>query len=381
MYHYKHLEIPNDVQRFNDVSYNVDNVDMNYSMLITESAKQHRFKHPNLLLPSSSNSIQTEINEAPFNDNVSRINSRKSEFKASDIPAILHSVDSIVNAHRHGRTWMNDEVITQEAPPISNLSFNVKNHELYNNLNVPNVYDHTTIGISTNALNQAIHSKPNIQTSSNVTTKGTKQIFSKKESYNTSRARTNTTLEQFSNPIVEDADYMYMNILKSRAKMVCEHVSTNKFYSKWSENWKLLRHNLSRNKYLFKRLEDSDADIAYVINKGDEVKFRIRDQKRYVPVNIYQYVLYHEMAHMSTTELQHTPKFHELLNILTLAAFELGLIDLKRTTKEFYTTNGQPILCRAALQDEIVLGCDWLKKANPGHKLFFENIADAVDSV
>lgn len=178
-----------------------------------------------------------------------------------------------------------------------------------------------------------------------------------------------------------DTDEMYMNILKSRAKMVAEHVSNNKFYSKWSENWKLLNYNLKRNKYLFNRLDQSDADIAYVINKGDEVNFRIRDEIRYVPVNIYQYVLYHEMAHMSTTELQHTPKFHELLNILSFAAFELGLIDIRRTTKEYWNTNGQPILCRAALQDEIIVGADWLIQANPGHTEYFEEIIKTVENM
>ena len=178
-----------------------------------------------------------------------------------------------------------------------------------------------------------------------------------------------------------DTDEMYMNILRSRAKMVAEHVSNNKFYSKWCENWKLLNYNLKRTKYLFNRLDQSDADIAYVINKGDEVSFRIRDEIRYVPVNIYQYVLYHEMAHMSTTELQHTPKFHELLNILSFAAFELGLIDIRRTTKEYWNTNGQPILCRAALQDEIIVGAEWLMQANPKHIEYFENIIKTVENM
>lgn len=178
-----------------------------------------------------------------------------------------------------------------------------------------------------------------------------------------------------------DTDNMFMNMLKSRAKMILEHVLTNPFYRKWIENWKLLSYNLNRTKYLFNRLDQTDADIAYVINKGDEVSFRIRDEIRYVPINIYQYVLYHEMAHMSTTELQHTPKFHELLNILSFAAFELGLIDLRRTTKEYWNTNGQPILCRAALADEIIAGADWLSAANPGHESYFDNIIQTATNM
>lgn len=185
--------------------------------------------------------------------------------------------------------------------------------------------------------------------------------------------------EGFENPIEKEADYMYLQSLKIRASAVCDFLNNHASYRNWASNWKLLEKNLKRNGLLFERLDDTDADIAYVINKGDEVKFRIRDEKRYVPLNIYQYVLYHEMAHMSTTELQHTPKFHELLNIISLAGFELGFIDLTRTTKEFYTTNGQPILCRASMKEEISYGCDWLKKANPKSALYYESIKKAVN--
>jgi hypothetical protein len=184
--------------------------------------------------------------------------------------------------------------------------------------------------------------------------------------------------EGFENPIEKEADYMYLEALKIRAIAVCKFLNNHRSYRNWSSNWKLLEKNLRRNGLLFERLDDTDADIAYVINKGDQVKFRIRDEKRYVPLNIYQYVLYHEMAHMSTTELQHTPKFHELLNIISLAGFELGFIDLSRTTKEFYMTNGQPILCRASMKEEIMDGCDWLKKANPNSGLYYDSIKKAV---
>ena len=184
--------------------------------------------------------------------------------------------------------------------------------------------------------------------------------------------------ETFENPIEKEADYMYLEALKIRALAVCKFLNDNVSYRKWSSNWKLLEKNLKRNGFLFERLDDTDADIAYVINKGDKVRFRIRDEKRYVPLNIYQYVLYHEMAHMSTTELQHTPKFHELLNIISLAGFELGFIDLSRTTKEFYMTNNQPILCRASLKEEIMDGCNWLRKANPHSDLYYNSIKNVV---
>lgn len=184
--------------------------------------------------------------------------------------------------------------------------------------------------------------------------------------------------ERFESDIEKDADYMYLQALKIRASAVCKFLNDHKSYKNWHKNWKLLEKNLKRNGLLFQRLDDTDSDIAYVINKGDKVGFRIRDEKRYVPLNIYQYVLYHEMAHMSTEELQHTDKFHELLNIITLAGFELGFIDLSRMTKEFYLTNGQPIICSASMKDEIMDGCDWLISANPHSKLYYESIKKAI---
>ena len=155
----------------------------------------------------------------------------------------------------------------------------------------------------------------------------------------------------------------YFQILKSRALAVMNFCMENSAYQVWKDNWKFLKSNIvNKNKLNFELLTRSDQDIAYVIEKGERICFRIHDKERYMPVNIYQYVLYHEMAHMSTHELQHTPTFHKLLNLLSLAAYELGLIDLKRISKSIYTTNGAAILSAESLQDEILLGCNWMIK-------------------
>lgn len=173
----------------------------------------------------------------------------------------------------------------------------------------------------------------------------------------------------------------YLDTLKARASAVCFYLQTNKSYRKWKENWDFLYDNLhKKNKLLFKRLDESDADIAYVVNKGNEVKFRIRDEKRFVPINVYQYVLYHEMAHMSTTELQHTKFFFELLSIIALAALEMGLIDLSRLSSTYYRTNGQPILCKVSMKTELSNGCDLLIEANPNSKDYFNGLKKYIKS-
>ena len=172
----------------------------------------------------------------------------------------------------------------------------------------------------------------------------------------------------------------YLDTLKARATAVCFYLQHNKSYQKWAQNWKFLYENLhSKNRLLFERLDESDADIAYVVNKGEEVKFRIRDEKRFIPINIYQYVLYHEMAHMSTHELQHTPFFFQLLSIIALAAFEMGFIDLSRMSTSYYKTNGAMILCRASMKTELTNACKHLADANPDSKAYFEGLSTYIN--
>ncbi len=193
------------------------------------------------------------------------------------------------------------------------------------------------------------------------------------------RGQQNNIIEHFDSPIMDEADYMYLEALKTRAVAVCNYLQSNKQYHEWMDNWKLLSLNL-RNGSLFQRLDDSDADIAYVVNKGEQVKFRIRDKKKYIPINVYQYVLYHEMAHMSTEEKQHTPFFCKLLNIISLAAFECGFIDLKKLTYSYYKTNGAPILCKASMKEEIIDGANWLLQSNPKSRQYYNGIIEAVGS-
>ena len=193
----------------------------------------------------------------------------------------------------------------------------------------------------------------------------------------TERGMKGPVKEGFENPIANEADYMYMNALKVRALAVCQYLKNNKMYKKWSSNWSMLERNLKGGK-LFERLSETDADIAYVVDKGREIKFRIRDNDRYVPINTYQYVLYHEMAHMSTKELQHTEFFMKLLNIISLAGFECGFIDFRRLPTSFYMTNGKPILCKSSMKEEVCNGAEWLKAENPGSEAYYNGIIEAV---
>ena len=186
-----------------------------------------------------------------------------------------------------------------------------------------------------------------------------------------------------SGSMVEMVDYSYLHLLQSRALLVSNYVKNNKYYSKWSKNWDLLEKNLKRTGYLFERLNDSDADVAYVVNKGEEIKFRIRDRSRYIPINVFQYVLYHEMAHMCTHELQHTKHFQELLSLLCFAAFENGLLDFNRYEKynTYYTSDGTPILSKDSMKTEVLDGARLLKEANSSNEKYYSAYIRYVSSL
>ena len=155
---------------------------------------------------------------------------------------------------------------------------------------------------------------------------------------------------------IKEHEYTYLRMLETRAMAVAEFLNKNKNYSKFKKNWELLKRNLNRNGITFKQLEKFDGDIAYVMDKGDEINFRLRDKHKFMPINIYQYVLYHEMGHMSTDELQHTETFYKLMSVIVLAAFELGFIDIRRQSDRVFETNGQQIVNKQGVKDEIISG-------------------------
>lgn len=188
--------------------------------------------------------------------------------------------------------------------------------------------------------------------------------------------------EQFSDdsPAKNVMDETYINSLKVRANMLCEHLRTDPKFEPWSDNWVFLKHNLERGRD-FKQLKVDDGDIAYVMDKGTQKNFRIRAGDGYVPYNVYQYVLYHEMSHMSTHELQHTPGFYKLLDILCAAAYEIGLIDLRRYKSDYHKTAGQPILTKSSITEEIIRGFEHIRDANASNAGIVEYCESQIKAV
>lgn len=184
------------------------------------------------------------------------------------------------------------------------------------------------------------------------------------------------------NDIYSDLDYTYLQNLRARALALVSYLKSNKNYNKWSSNWALLESNLSRKEYGFGRLKASHEDVAHVVNKGDKIEFRIRDKSgKYIPINIYQYVMCHELAHMATNDLQHTNGFWDLLSIMTFAMFEMGFFNFQKLRKfhGYYTSNGQSILSLDSIKQDIKRGAMILKDINKSqdYNLYLKVLAES----
>lgn len=155
-------------------------------------------------------------------------------------------------------------------------------------------------------------------------------------------------------------DQVYIRALEIRLIGIVNYIQNNPIYDPWKENWNALAKSMDKVNYSFSRLSESDADVAYTMNKGEATRFRIRDiDQRYVPMNIYQYVMLHEAAHCANKgKWGHGAEFRKLLSLLCLAAYELVFVDLKRMQDTVYTTNGQPVLSKGDMKKEILDGID-----------------------
>ena len=165
----------------------------------------------------------------------------------------------------------------------------------------------------------------------------------------------------------------YIHILESRAIAICHYLNTAKAYAPWKDNWKLLKKNLDKTKVTFTLLKSSDQDVAYVIDKGDSVNFKLANfEDNVLPINVYQYVLYHEMAHMSTHLIQHPPGFWKLLSLICAAAYELKFFNLKTIDKINTRMGDIQVITYQDLYESVLEGFDQIVEKNPDLTEYYE---------
>lgn len=100
---------------------------------------------------------------------------------------------------------------------------------------------------------------------------------------------------------------------------------------------------LQRN-YVPENLSEGNDDsnyTSYSVNKGEQIVFCLRSrdgEDTLVDINTLMYVGTHELAHLMTKEVGHTPTFWENFKILLNRAVELDLyrkVDYNKKPKEY----------------------------------------------
>lgn len=213
------------------------------------------------------------------------------------------------------------------------------------------------------------------------------KIFNvKKETFVPSKNQINTKIEfnkeNFNHNSLKDTDELYKEMFRSYAKCISFYLRNNSKYSYWNEYWKRLEENLNKNNLNLERLNEKNIDIAYTENKGEVMKFRWRDSKKYISKHVFVYVLLHELAHETFPSyfIGHKDPFPDMLCILTVAALELQLFDLSKIPNFMVTTNDQPITSKQTLKQELLRGIELLNEQNKDSSSYYSQLKHYVIS-
>ncbi len=100
-------------------------------------------------------------------------------------------------------------------------------------------------------------------------------------------------------------NYMYENSLP-------DEFTANRLYNSWS-----MCH--------LRETSSFDKSIAVTIDKGSEIRICIRDNDKFEDINTAMFVLLHELAHIMSVSVGHTPEFYEHFSYITHFASYLNL--------------------------------------------------------
>jgi len=174
--------------------------------------------------------------------------------------------------------------------------------------------------------------------------------------------------ETFINNSIQNdmSDELYKQILRTSAKAVSDWLLNFKPYKPWINNWEILKSNLEKTNLNISKLPSNDKEIAYTLDKGEIIKFRWQDNKRYISKDIFMYVLLHELTHESFPKSfqGHSDPFPQLLCLLCVAATEIGILNIENIPRNIYMSNGRPITSRESIKSEILFGINMLIEAN-----------------
>lgn len=185
-----------------------------------------------------------------------------------------------------------------------------------------------------------------------------------------------TNKETFNN--ITTGRLLYKNVLQSYSIMLVNFLSNFEDFKPWIHYWRYLHKNLYKCDCMFEILKQNDKDVAYVQNKGEKMRFRIQDNNRFVPISIYTYVLCHELAHLANEhEYGHGQNFQDLMHLIELAAYELGIIKPEKYPEDNYTSNDMVILSKSSIKQELIEGINLVVRKGANRK-FYTDLANKI---
>lgn len=175
-------------------------------------------------------------------------------------------------------------------------------------------------------------------------------------------------------------DILYKELIRAYSTAICFYLNNNPLYSKWKNNWEILRTNLNKTQLNVEQLPIDDKDVAYTQNKGELLCFRWKDKSRYILKDVFVYILCHELTHQCfpSTFIGHQEPFPTLLCIVSVAAFELQLFDITKIPNDVVYSNGQELMSRKSIKNELLIGIDELRKANPSEEEYYNKLVSYI---
>ena len=171
--------------------------------------------------------------------------------------------------------------------------------------------------------------------------------------------------EAYTANFANTADDIYLLNIRSNIESILRVLENVECFQDYKSYWKDLRNGLIANRWNINILPINDKDIAYSLNKGQELNFKTKDSNEYLPMKIMIYVLCHELAHVAcVNEKDHTETFSFIMWLIECAAFMAGLLKPNSIPTHRIKFSNQSIVDRATVKDELTIGFMYLRKSN-----------------
>jgi predicted metal-dependent hydrolase len=108
--------------------------------------------------------------------------------------------------------------------------------------------------------------------------------------------------------------------IRQKIQILKEHL--NKSYPD-DERIKLLNENLDLNN--LKEGIDDPNYTSYSINKGEQIVLCLRNEDKLMDINTMMFVILHELGHVITIDIGHTPNFWENFRWLLEESINIGI--------------------------------------------------------